>query len=510
MEKLKEADSSLYIAPWRLGEKDAPAPIMQSADIPSKMGALKKFFPRANPIRAGGHVYTTALIGHTTPLLDIKEEIEWWWKEWTHGMWLRPLQCEDTTVLGWLLYSLLSMDLASLTETLSEILGTPVGLRFRMISLGTAGKVPEDNIVKAIHVEVNRKHASSARRKLQEIYGTSQSTFPNGIRLRLVPTLNSPDLNKITRSKVERLRERQAGFTKNIKPLRTWEISQLDYHDSRIGASLRDLIMQIPAPTKKPMALFHHVDVHWKGDGHVISILPQFEPEARSMLMGLLTFLRFGLKDKSNVPRLDNFFTGTAVDRAADAEWDAETGCAITPEDRHVESIFEIDAEYDLSGGDSEIATNGDTVMLDQTPPDRPDPSTLNKTLYGEDSDTVTTLGTNGKQTGRGKKAAQRLKKPGAEPLLLPGTSTARKDKSPTPSRSSDSGLTAAPSVSLTLVSAMTSRIDGIEKQVSKLDGLEKQIKDLSGLGIQLQQALAAFAAFNKPGGQGVPPGGES
>jgi hypothetical protein len=109
MEKLKEADSSLYIAPWRLGEKDAPAPIMQSADIPSKMGALKKFFPRANPIRAGGHVYTTALIGHTTPLLDIKEEIEWWWKEWTHGMWLRPLQCEDTTVLGWLLYSLLSM-----------------------------------------------------------------------------------------------------------------------------------------------------------------------------------------------------------------------------------------------------------------------------------------------------------------------------------------------------------------------------------------------------------------
>jgi hypothetical protein len=25
----------------------------------------------------------------------VKEEIEGWWKEWTHGMWLRPLQCED-------------------------------------------------------------------------------------------------------------------------------------------------------------------------------------------------------------------------------------------------------------------------------------------------------------------------------------------------------------------------------------------------------------------------------
>jgi hypothetical protein len=66
------------------------------------------------------------------------------------------------------------MDLASLAESLSDILGIPVGLRFRMISLGTAGKVPEDNIVKAmIHVEVDKKDAPKARRMLQEIYGTS-------------------------------------------------------------------------------------------------------------------------------------------------------------------------------------------------------------------------------------------------------------------------------------------------------------------------------------------------
>jgi hypothetical protein len=113
---------------------------MRAVDIPSRMKTLKKFFPRANSIR---HVYVPAFIGHTTPLQDVKEEIEWWWKECTHGMWLGPLQCEDTIVLGWLLYSLLSMDLASLAESsLSDILGIPVGLRFRTISLGTAGKVP--------------------------------------------------------------------------------------------------------------------------------------------------------------------------------------------------------------------------------------------------------------------------------------------------------------------------------------------------------------------------------
>jgi hypothetical protein len=63
------------------------------------------------------------------------------------------------------------------------------------------------------------------------------------------------------------------------------------------------------------------------------------------MLVGLLTFLGFSLKDKSNVPRLENFFTGTAVERATEGVWDAEEGCAITPDDRHVEAIFDKDAE---------------------------------------------------------------------------------------------------------------------------------------------------------------------
>jgi hypothetical protein len=69
---------------------------------------------------------------------------------------------------------------------------------FRILSLGTAGKVPEGNIVNAIHGEVDKKHAHAAR-KLQEIYGSSQSEFSNGIKLRLIPCLNSPDLNKNTR-----------------------------------------------------------------------------------------------------------------------------------------------------------------------------------------------------------------------------------------------------------------------------------------------------------------------
>jgi hypothetical protein len=236
------------------------------------------------------------------------------------------------------------------------------------------------------------------------------------------------------------------------------------------------------------------MDLHWRGDGHVISILAQYEPEARSMLMGLLTFLRFSLKDKSNVPRrLEKFFTGTAVERAAGAVWDAEEGCAITPDDRHVEAMFHNDAEYYLSGGDTEKATNGDTVITDQPPPERPDPSALNKTLDGDDLNSVTTMGTKGKQTEEKRKL---LQDPRNQERSLTfnqlGTSTVRKGKSPTPSSSSSSGHTAAASATPSML------INGIEKQVGKLDGLEKKIEDLSGLGTQLQQVLAAFT---RPGG---------
>jgi hypothetical protein len=492
IEKLLEEDSTAYVGPWRANEKDAPPPIFRAADIPSKMGALKKYFPRANPIRNGGHVYVPVLIGHTVPLPEIKENIEWWLKEWTHGMWLRPLQCEDTTVLGWLLYSLLSMDLVSLAEVISSWLGVPVGLRFRMISLGTAGKVPENNIVKAIHVEVDKKHAHAARRKLQDIYGTSQTVFPNGIMMRLLPCLNSPDLNLKTRSKVERLRERQGRFAKNIVQIRTWDISQLDFHDRFIDASLRDLIMQIPAPTLKKLTMFHHMDRHWKDDGIVVSILPQYEAEARSMLMSMLTFLRHKLKDKENVPRLEKFFTATAVERAAEAVWDEEEGCAITPDDRHVEAMFENDEEYDLSGGDTEKATNGETVITDLTPPERPDPSTLNTTLYGDDKDSVSTFGTMGKQTGY--QPPVRRKKPEASHHLKPVTSTVRMDRPKTPPSSTPSVHTAVASESPSSLSVMSARMDRLE------NGLE----NLSGLSSQLKQLLDAGPLFNPAGSNGA------
>jgi hypothetical protein len=44
-------------------------------------------------------------------------------------------------------------------------------------------------------------------------------------------------------------------------------------------------------------------------------------------------------------PGLEKLFAGTAMERAAEAVWDAEEDCAITPDDRHMEASFVNNAE---------------------------------------------------------------------------------------------------------------------------------------------------------------------
>jgi hypothetical protein len=215
--------------------------------------------------------------------------------------------------------------------------------------------------------------------------------------------------------------------------------------------------------------------------------------------MGFLPFLRFELEKVSNVSRLEMFFTETAVERAAEAVWDAEEGCAITPDDLYVDAMFDTDEEYDLSGGDTENATNGDTAIIDQTPPDRPDPRTLNTTLYGADTDSVTTMGTKGKQTG---KPAPRPKKPDQSIHLQPGTSTVRTKRPPgPPSLTSSSHTSAASEVTPSVILELTARMDGFQKDIGKLDGLVKKIDDLSGLGTQLERLIAAATMAGGPVG---------
>jgi uncharacterized coiled-coil protein SlyX len=114
-----------------------------------------------------------------------------------------------------------------------------------MISLGRRGPVPKGNQVKAIHVECDSACQFDVKIANSRIYASSKNEdYPNGIRLRLVPEINSM-ISPETRQNVTRLRASQDNFQKQIGNAISWDIMALDFVDSKLQRSLRDLIIKI-------------------------------------------------------------------------------------------------------------------------------------------------------------------------------------------------------------------------------------------------------------------------
>lgn len=76
----------------------------------------------------------------------------------------------------WLLWSSKLTNIAVLRHAIEENLlaltgkGIQVGLRWRIIQLDRAGRIPDDEAVKAVHIEVDRAHRHEAKRALEDMY----------------------------------------------------------------------------------------------------------------------------------------------------------------------------------------------------------------------------------------------------------------------------------------------------------------------------------------------------
>ena len=401
--RLKTTDPTVVIYPWYNEHVPGTPSIVDPKSIPTSISTLKKYFPRLTPRAIGGEYFTTVRLGFSESLDGLLENNAWWFTEQKISLWPRPLQCEETTVLGWLLYSVREMDIKSLTTILSDSSGIDFGLRWRTITLGQKGQISEENKIRAIHVEADTCDAATAKRWLERTYGTrALGPFPHGIKMRLVPEL-TPLTNTQTRVKIERLRARQARFCKKVVRTRTWDLTSLDYISPDVGFSLRQKMMEIKSKDKPALTLFHTVDLQWRGDGHVVTYLPEFESEARMMLIGLLTYLNFHHPDKAEA--LETYFSESAVERAAETKWDPDRYCMISADDERVDDLVAADLDYDLLDSDDDdhtdkaVSGKGQQEIAAQ----RPDATNLlSRTLYGKDDDSISTFASN--RTGRSRK----------------------------------------------------------------------------------------------------------
>ena len=383
--KLRECDSSLVLHPWEDKEnttrQSGTRPwksISSPSQLPLTLTGLKKYFPRILPKTGGGHVYPSCYLGHTKTFDFIKDKLTWWFQQERHGLWERQLQCESTYIVGWGLYSTQSMHVPELRRVLSELLGFDIGIRWRTIQLDKSGPIPAEQLAKALHFEVNRTNRRQAKQRLGQIYARDATSFPLGIKLRLMGPL-SDLMNFHTRTKVSALRLRQLQFCNHMRGMRTWELHTIDQPDETTGLTLRKRLTDIRSQ-KDGFQLFHSVDPSYIGDAVQFTFHPNREEEARAMITGLIPYLRWKMADEqsfaSAVERerffsraLYRHFSRDALDRAVDAVWNPQTMSVDSPADDYNGWIHDVgDSELDCSHMDPSPAP-GDTIPTASTGP---------------------------------------------------------------------------------------------------------------------------------------------
>ena len=363
--KLQEADPSLVLYPWaerdNRDDQNGSRPfrsISAPTGIPVDLAAIKRYFPRVIPKATGGFVYPSVWCGHTKPFREIVSHLQGWFQGERHGFWNRQLQCESTLIVGWGLYSTQTIHAPTLRAALSAELGYEVGIRWRTISTGQSGTIPANQLAKALHFEVDRRHKSDAKRRLAAIYDRQAEDFPLGIKMRLVWRLHDL-MNVHTRAKVAALRLRQLQFCQAMVSMRTWEIHDIDLVDDDSGLSLRNRLMELKSQSGH--RLFHTVDPSHIEGAVQFCFHPDREDEARTMILALVPYLRWKvsqvdppLPDREREILLSRtvyrHFSQDALERAIGATWNPVTMTVDSPADSYSAWVHDMgDAELDCS-----------------------------------------------------------------------------------------------------------------------------------------------------------------
>ena len=185
--------------------------------------------------------------------------------------------------------------------------------------------------------------------KLSRWYSSTSTNFPDGTKMRLVPTINSlTSMNN--RTKFASCIARQAALNAGLASAVTREITTnllLDRKDQPTKKSFRQVLMEIsPKGKGKPGAkLFHTIDRQFKSDVIVnFQFHPEYASEANNLIAGLVPFLR----DTGNAFHL-KMFTPEALQRQAKSKWNPETREADSETDAELANLLAEDDDLNFT-----------------------------------------------------------------------------------------------------------------------------------------------------------------
>ena len=379
-----------------------------------------------------------------------------WLKQEGHGMFERMLQVEETTEIGWLLYSTWQMETDVLAQAIENTINIKIGLRWKQVNTSSNEKLPFEQQIKALHIEVASNDRSAAQRALLATYGRRNTgAYPNGIKLRFVLPLHSAH-NLNAKSKLERLRARQQIFSKTYEKGFSWEINQLDHPVGKNLPTLRQTLLAIKSKTNPAFPLFHSVDrSNYKASGVCFQFLPHLSNEARMTISNLVPMMQHAYGE--NVLKL---FTMSAIERMEGCSWDPEKEMVVGLYDEEISFMEEADPMKEFLDTNTSKTTQSHRTASTTSNTEFASNHSDNFTpphLYTDlDDDSVSTLGQSIQQ-----KWTPKLKN--TTPITQrPSTPRVRSDDQSTSS-----------------ISTLTTRLTTMETQYQQISGDVQDIKNL-------------------------------
>ena len=267
------------------------------------------------------------------------------------SLWPKASDNENTTDVGWLLYSTRVQDEERLLSLLSRLTGENLRVKWKPIRANNANikkkDQPAEEKVKALHVECAVERLQEIKDKLNHWYSSSFTRFPDGTKMRLVPTISSVT-SLDNRVKFASCLARQAALTAGLASAVTREISTnllLDKKDPSTNKSFLQILMEITPENKPGSTLFHTIDRQFKSDVVVnFQFHPEHASEANNLIAGLVPFL----KDSGHAYHL-KMFTPEAIQRQVKSKWDAEKREAHSEADIELQNLLAKDDDHNFT-----------------------------------------------------------------------------------------------------------------------------------------------------------------
>jgi hypothetical protein len=385
---LSESDPTVKVIPWKEQQQYTE---IDASNIPNYQSGITRFFNRIMPTNEGP-AYADVRIKHTRQFGDIMNDIQLWLSNHRHGIHFQTLQCENTTNIGWLLWSFRRIDTKKLEDEIWALYKINVALKYQIIATSTnRSEKGNRDAVKALHIWINRTDADKATQTFHDdVYSMKSVHFPLGIVLRFVPHIGR------FKEKIERFRNAWAkqqillnGIENNRNLSATsWEIISLDTKKGPYE-SLRKIIMGIESKRTPGEHLFQSVDCsYYRGNEVLFSFLPRHENEAREFVANLVPYMLNTHPDAG----VKSFFHPEAVDRAMESEWDETQNVVITALDKYIDD-FEIVDDYGDESPSNDFTMDCTAINSKATSQAM---SKIERLITGEDADSIGTMITNG------------------------------------------------------------------------------------------------------------------